>query len=510
MKIKNALQNVGTLLDLKRIASAYVIDYRNLSEEEIRAAIIKTAPQYYFEDNVRKTVDFLLLNDDRNIRILSRLMLVDVLLQKDDFMSPQRKTETEIINIEQETINQSNEDLLQKSNEREKSLELFQFILETAWEHNDSISPDEKNLIGKLKKRLKVTDREYQTIEAKLGKYPKPGNVLNTVPEIEEARRLLQSKGLLFSVRNDDMTDFDIIPEEIATTIRKVFNIEIKNHGYKQLLNQKYVRSKKYYKEMLDKCDIPFGRADTIDSLQTKFLEQVKPSLLLGGVSPNDGLSVSDLRKWCSDLGVLVSGTKQELISRTIEYYDNLIERQSQTSDEREIWYKHFDEFASRNLDFLRSQQLITKDIECETKFEEATNYLFENKLHHKPLKLVGTSHADGALSYKDGIVYWDNKSKETPVNLKDHLKQFDNYIRSSEKPVACFMVIAPSFTDKSSVLAMQYQVDNGTIVSLITSSEIKQIAEMWEKKSGDKSEDPFPLGYLMQPGRLNMGIINI
>jgi hypothetical protein len=46
-KIPKVVENIGTVLELRRIAKAYVIDYRNLTEDEIKAAIVKTAPQYY-------------------------------------------------------------------------------------------------------------------------------------------------------------------------------------------------------------------------------------------------------------------------------------------------------------------------------------------------------------------------------------------------------------------------------------------------------------------------------
>ena len=49
MDIRTSVGSVGTSIELKRIASAYVIDYRNLSDDEIRLAIDKTAPQYFNE-----------------------------------------------------------------------------------------------------------------------------------------------------------------------------------------------------------------------------------------------------------------------------------------------------------------------------------------------------------------------------------------------------------------------------------------------------------------------------
>ena len=38
MKIEKVIDNIGTVLELKRLASAYVIDYRNLTDGEIRDA----------------------------------------------------------------------------------------------------------------------------------------------------------------------------------------------------------------------------------------------------------------------------------------------------------------------------------------------------------------------------------------------------------------------------------------------------------------------------------------
>lgn len=222
MKLAKAIENIGTLTELKRIASPYVFDYRRLPEDEIRAAFLKSAPQYYFEDNVSSILNELSLSDDRDLRILSDLMLRVVLLQKDGFMCPKSETADDIIAYEQSIINRSNEDLFRKTPERSQDLDLFKFVLETAWAHNQSISPDEKNLLDKIRHRLKITISEYHLLEAKLSKFPKVGNELHTRENIEEVRRILQSKGLLFSVRDSDNTDYDVIPEEVANVIRKL------------------------------------------------------------------------------------------------------------------------------------------------------------------------------------------------------------------------------------------------------------------------------------------------
>ena len=47
MKFAECVNNVSTFIDLKRLANEYVIDYKRLSYDELKAAMIKTAPQYY-------------------------------------------------------------------------------------------------------------------------------------------------------------------------------------------------------------------------------------------------------------------------------------------------------------------------------------------------------------------------------------------------------------------------------------------------------------------------------
>lgn len=508
MKIAKAVGEIGTSIELKRIASAHVIDYRNLQDDELKNAIIEMSPQYCNYGKIQDAINKMFFHNQRHYRIISRLMLTEVLLHQDDFSLQSKETEDQIIGFEQYIINRSNDDLDSTAGERSNALELFQFVLSVAWEQNDSISPDEKNLLEKLKEKLKITGTEYQIIEAKLGKYPKPNNEIHTRSEIEEVRRALQQYGIVFPIRDTDGTNYDIIPEEIAATLREMFGLELRRHGYKEMLNYKAVRSKKYYYDILSKCDIVVNKNCTVEELQDIFIHQVKPSVLLAGKSPRDGLDIKVLREWCNNLNLQVSGVKEGLIKRILDYYDKLLLRPYIEGDEREMWYEHFTEFACRNLEFLRHQQLIKKDLECESKFEAATSFLFEKKLGHTPLKMVGTSRADGALSYKDKVLYWDNKSKETAVHLQDHIKQFDGYIKTSDKPIAGFLVIAPDFTPESSALAMKYQVENGMTISLIKAEDLKDVAEKWEKKSSKGNEDLFPLGYLIQPGFFNKALI--
>lgn len=510
MKINKTVDLIGTSISLKRIASAYVIDYRNLSDDAIRAALKKTAPQYYYRTNVEAALEQVLHKETRQHRIIARLLIQEVLLNEELHQSAVNDTDEAVLAYEQKVIDQSNEDLFRKGASRTEQLDLLRFVLETAWDHNADISSDEFNLIEKLRVRLKITEREHRTIEAALNKFPKPGNVLHTRQEIEETRRILQTKGLLFTIRNEDGCDFDVIPHEIAVVLRDLLGHEIRKYGYSQLVNYKVVRSKSYLVSVLKKCEIEADRGLTVPELQQIVVEQVSPSLLLGGTSPRDGLEPSLLKKWCGELGMPISGTKVELIDRLIEFYDNLIEQTDVEGDPRQVWYENYERFASRDLDYLRSQQLIDKDLDCEARFEDATDFLFEKRLNHKPLKLIGSAHADGVLSFRDRVIVWDNKSKEKAVHLKDHVKQFDGYIRNSERPVAGFWVIGPEFTTESQALAMQFTVDSGVTITLIRAGDLKNIADAWEKRNGDKSDEAFPLGYLIQSGLFNPSLVAV
>ena len=163
MNIAKCVENISKLTDLKRAASAYVIDYRGLSEAEIKEAFIKTAPQYYFEDNIRKAWEGINLHTNRNVRVIGPYLLQHVVLQKDECMNAQKATDEAIIKWEQGIVDRSNEALLKKTSERTRDLEFMEFVLDAAWEHNNDLSVDENNLIEKIRERIRVTPTDTFT-----------------------------------------------------------------------------------------------------------------------------------------------------------------------------------------------------------------------------------------------------------------------------------------------------------------------------------------------------------
>ncbi len=448
--------------------------------------------------------------------MLAELILIDVLLEEHGHLLPASDVEQMVLDIEQAILNESNEKGLKEmagrtDNDHYRNLSLYQFVLNVAWEHQDTKSVDEGNLLRKLRGRLGLTSREHRLIESKLGKYPKDHNEPHTKTEISDTVRELERLGLLFEVRDNDGQDHVVIAEEIADVMRAQLGIEIRRQGYEALLQHKAVRSKDYMTSVLDKSSVPHSAAGTLAELQQRVMETIRPSVVLGGHSPQDGLSNETLRAWCSDLGLPVGGTKPDRIQRLIDHYDQLRVRFLVETDEREVWYCYYCDLATRSAEVLRQQHVIDKDIEIERHFEDATSFLFETKLNHTPLRQAGTEHCDGLLSFRDQYIMWDNKSCEGPVSLKDHIKQFNSYMDKAEKPVPVFLVIAPDFTEDSEAVALRYTADRiDRSICLVPAGELKGLAEYWAGQDNRKRTEPFPLGMFARPGRFRFETIRM
>lgn len=506
MNFDEIVNDIHPFSTLKRIASAHVVDHRNLKEEELRIAIKSVKPQYTHRETVQDRIEYVFFRDnDISIRVLSRIILENILLEEIGFGLAVDDLEERIIAFEQSVIDKSNETDLPdlaggKQSDFYENLELYNFVLGVAWEHRNTKSPDEANLLRKLRLRLGVTNHQHRILEAKLGKFPKPNNELHTRSEIRDVRKQLQLRGLLFQIKNENGVYFDIIPEEVAGVMQDIFQKDMRTDGYRILLGYKLFRKKQVLRDILKSNRIPSRSYDLNDSLVEKIIERVRP------VSCLAYFSTDDLHDWCEDIELPVSGTKEQRISRIIEYYDAMqIRNPDEEEDERRIWFDVFESLACRDRNLLRAEGVIDKDLEIESKFEKATEYLFEKHMNHSPLNQPGSNRPDGLLSFKDMYIMWDNKSKECPseVDLQAHIQQFHGYMESSKKHVPIFLVIAPCFSQLSESVAVRYASENiGRNIVLITASELKELALEWSCDSNKHKDEPFPLGLLARPGR--------
>lgn len=512
MRFDDVVHRIGTLQDVRRIARAHVVDHTQLKDEELRDGLIKVKPQYLDRGSVEDRFDNAVYGHvDKDYRVLSRAVLVDVLLDQYDFSLPYGETEERVIEFEQAIVNRSNEvdlaDLAPNGagTERHRQIDLYNYVLDVAWERHDTVSPDEANLLRRLRTRLRVNEWDHRVLEAKLSKYPKPGNALHTRSEIGAVRRYLQAEGLLFTVRDDEQGDRDVIPQELAGVLREIIGIELRTESYRAMLAQRPLRKKSHLQTVLQQTDVEWGKHDTLDALIERVVRNVRPSCAIASASPRFGLNRDELRDWCRELGVSPYGSMEECVERVVDHFDQLRPPASIDVDERSRWYEFYVELACRDRDTLRAQHVIDKDLEIESKFEQATSYLFAELLNHKPLHQPGSNHPDGLLSLGSLYLMWDNKSKETPVQLKEHTAQFHGYMEGADKQVPLFMVIGPEFTNACQADAVRYHAEHlQRNILLITAAELKGIAEEWSAARNKNREEPFPLGLLATTGRFD------
>ena len=328
MKFGEAVKSIRTLTELRRIAGAHVVDHRQLADSELREAIIKVEPQYVHQDTVRENLEGCLCrHPDNDRRVLSRLILIDVLLNQYDFLLPTAQTEEEVITCEQAVLDRSNEvtmlDLTcgDKDSQRHKHLEIYSFVLAVAWENRDEKLPDEVNLLRKLRERLNVTAADHRILEAKLGKYPRPSNLIHTRSEINEVRRHLQGLGLLLSAHQDDGEDVDVVPEELATVLRGILGLEIRSDSYRELMTHRALRRKEHLIGILERQGVSYARYDTVETLVGRILEYVTPSKAVASSSPvRFGLNSDQLSPWCRELNLSPSGSVEERVTRIITH----------------------------------------------------------------------------------------------------------------------------------------------------------------------------------------------
>jgi hypothetical protein len=503
MQFTEVISSIALLTDLRRIAKARLYDVASLKEEELRDALAGHVRQYSNFEALTESLEQALNHSERKIRLLTSVILREVLLQHHDYSLVEAETAEEVMAWEQAIIDDSKEPVA--SARKIENFDTFKFVVEAAWENDGNISIDEHRLIERIRNRFKITEKEYRTLEAELGKYPTEGNELHSREDIKQARLYLQESGLLLTFRNSDGQDCDVVPAEMASPLRILLGIPLRRHGYRELLKYKRVRQKDFLQTALIEASLSPQSNLTATDLRELCMDHILPENLLGGYSPRDGLEKGIIGEWCRDLRLPVSGSKDELIGRIIEYYDDLVEIDQDIADERESWFEFYLEFARRDYEFLRQRQLIEKDLDVEHRFEAATDYLFEKLLNHKPLSLPGSEQPDGALSHGDKRLLWDNKSVERQCNLKKHIGQFSRYFNKYSGGVTALLVIAPDFTAESANEALLFEVNTGQKISLITSEEIKQLALDWN--SSKHKDEPFPLRFLRSSGRFNMSI---
>ena len=134
------IEQIPNITVAKRIASAYVADYRRLDFDEIKECLKKTEKQYTSFENISNKINEIKLDSNQTVRIIYPILLCDYLLNQDDFISPTKDTDSAILNYEKYIVDESNNFDDRKMS---KDFALFKHMLDAAWAHNDDISVDD-------------------------------------------------------------------------------------------------------------------------------------------------------------------------------------------------------------------------------------------------------------------------------------------------------------------------------------------------------------------------------
>ncbi len=470
---------------LRRIVKSFIKeDVVKGDIERLREQIRQNTEELVNHERIRHALRM----DDipRSKRILYHSILIN-LLQAEGLYCEESELYGIIKNYEQEMIKKANqEDAFVYTDDH--SLEVYETVLQVALE-DENVDRSEYVLLEKLRKKLGINSQVDRLLEVKLGMYPKPNNELHTYDEFNEAVRDLQSKGILFYCNQVDSENLIVLPEELAEPVKKILGFELKRERFQNLLQQ--LTNDQLY-QILNDNELPVSGTKK-ERMGHIIKANIKPSEAL------EYISSTELSELCRTIDGItkVSGTKDKKIKRIIRYFDNLSNKEPQKSeDPREVYYQFYTELAARNIEELRTKGIVKKDREIEWYFEEGTRYLFEKKLNLDLNEEVGTEHADGSVTMKNGqLLLWDNKSKEGKYDFPNsHLKQFARYIRESHTRVNVFLVIVADVTEEAEdkALELKWKTETDTDVALIRARDLKFVAENWKDYSrGDKSFYP-------------------
>lgn len=474
-----------------RLLGRYLSSTRGMDENDLTQVIIKDAKKIGNKKRVLET--FHEIDSDVDRRNLREIILHVVLLQEEVYSLEEQKLEEKVLAYERDLVKKSKNldyfDSKKHDPARARSCDIYKTVLEAAWRNNDDISVDEANLIRILRERLSISSEDHRRISSFIKKFPKNKCEFHSVDEIHNARKELQREGLLWSYRDENNNNIDIIPAEIAETLRAELQIELQSTNFRRLLQHDFINVSDL-REILKKFNMdPYGqKTELIDRVAES---DIHPSQVL------DTIDKSKLTDMCRSMELKSSGVKLDLVSRLIDFYDDLTFEERTTEDEREEWYNNYELLASRAYADLRAKKVIRKDLDVEHQFEKATDFLFEELLNLKIDSSRKTTKADGRIMARDRqVLLWDCKSVEKLVNLHDHLEdQFEGYLRRERElgfePLA-FLVIAPGFTTSSVKLAHQYKARTNWDIALIQADALKLIAEHWSETG---TEQPFPVG---------------
>lgn len=492
MKIEDAVESMSKQY-LGRVLDSFTRDLAPLDESEMREYIARNAEELAKSDHIRTKLDLFDMN--HSDRVLAQFV-IEAMINVDDCVATERELAESVRTREEALLDEARtDDALRYADEH--AAELLGTVLEVAFEDGE-ISRDEYKLIRRLREKLQISRKQQRILEAQLGMFPQHDSTPHTHDQIRNSVKELERRGILFYCNRTPDGSKVVLPEELQGPVKSVFDIELSDAARHKLWGN---LSKAQLQTVLRTNNMMVSGAK----------DELVDRLMRGEIPPSQGLDelMNDaLYELCSSLpGVHVSGTKQERIDRIIRHFDRLSIREvDPDAHPGAQYYEYFVELAARDRENLYANDVITKDLDIEHAFEEATTWLFNEKLGVETGEFEGSDHPDGVARFRDDtLFYWDNKSKESVYDFpSSHVRQFKRYIRDSADRVNCFMVIVPELDEEAvdpTCLRTKYESQSDTDVCVVTAEDLKWVAETWTDFT---SCDDFDLNVFNQTGVLS------
>lgn len=485
-----------TKMYLTRTIDSFLKDVKINDEEEMREVILRNIEEFQNQERVKSNLDF--SEDSRDIGVLNE-MILHCLMETPNYLLEEAELFKNVEEYMLEIVAQSEDDQVIKKIP-EDARRIYTAVLIAAWKKDDDLNPYEMNILNVLAEELGLTKKDHYLLESRIGRFPQKGNKPHSTRQIELALRDLQNRGIILRFKSTDT--FYVIPKEIARTVRFVLGGELRKEAYELLLKSLHNNQ---LRQILSHFEL-YVSGTKEERIQRIMTHDILPSQALNVLANGE---LSELLR--SLEGAKVSGTKEEKIMNIINFYEDLTIHVSDPTDLRARYYDFYEELAARDYQALRANQVITKDVEIENYFEEATRYLFESKLGIPLLEMKGSQRADGRLKFNDReCILWDNKSTEKPYNFPDsHFEQFLGYIRSEEMRVTLFLVIVSDYTPHAIAQAQKLKAFSGedSDVALIRAADLKYVADNWTTFSNLK-EPKFNLEVFNLTGELTRDLL--
>lgn len=485
MKVEDLL-DLMSKSNLEKIVKSFTTGYYQKDEEGYREQIKSNIDHLGKPETIKASLKSSIANSKKPYQqsLLIQFVL-EAFLRSESFNLEEPQLIESVISMENEVIEKSkNEESYRHISSEAQSM--FQVLLEVALE-DASISEDEMHLIKAVRKKLKMHQQDHYLIQAKIQSFPQENNEVHSHEDIQATLNELQKAGVVFYANKMNPKSF-VLPDELIHGVKQYLGIELIEHKFYSLLDSLLTSE---LKSILNHLNLK----------QSGVKEELIHRILLSGIQPSEVLGLlgtNRLAEICKSLPeIKVSGTKDERIERIIQHYDKLTNLNSKvTEDEREVYYDFFEYLGKMDMANLLSKKIVKNESEAAKAFEKATHFLFETKLNHAPLKQEGSEHADGCLQFnsKGDLMLWDNKAKMSDNYSfpNDHFRQFKRYIRDLSnygKRVNCFLIIASDIDEssKENALRLKYESGSDTDIALISTSNLKWLAEYWFENNPEK-----------------------